>query len=691
VGVFFLVVIFTKQSFWSIYGSDVISDGIILSVVLISSILLMCESTPIVPVATIFMACGQVASLNNVDRMQTWLHGTAYDTLKPLYCVFFGYSILLSRHHMRTLKTAVSLAIFCALAVVIFTALPITIIRARTHGFDIHPVNKLIYEARIGSDRWLTRASISGSLEVAVSEYKERNHGKQPPPGFDAWFSFAKEKKSLIIDHFDQIGNDILPFWKMSPKTLRARMEQLNNQPGIAMVKIRGGKASTDTTTNQDNHPPRQLEELVSMISAFSNHLPDMDMPINLYEQPRVLSTHGGTSNVWASTSIPERRHMESLGCPPGSSVRSRQPWNIRDLTTTYTSSYSKGQFITNWERSLDICSQPDVMAYLHGFHMVPPVKHEPYVQLMPVFSRSKTSGFSDILIPLPGNGDSAEESMGNFHHKENTLYWRGGYGDPTVGQQGLRGNHKHRVAHLVNNATSSDETLIILPALNNNNNNGAKFAYSKVPTQELNALLPTDIGFTADPNAHTCTTPRTCAPALLELGATEEPQPGLHPLDHRYILILDTDSGPSSSPSTLAALKSSGVPFISTIFTHWYTERIMPWVHFVPVDIRLTGFHTALSYFTGLRPRRGADRDGNANGEGEGEDPSVTVTLAGRQVALNGAVDDARWIASQGKVWAKKALRREDMEVYLFRLLLEWGRVIDDRRNELGFMYKSN
>jgi hypothetical protein len=30
--------------------------------------------------------------------------------------------------------------------------------------------------------------------------------------------------------------------------------------------------------------------------------------------------------------------------------------------------------------------------------------------------------------------------------------------------------------------------------------------------------------------------------------------------------------------------------------------------------------------------------------------------------------------------------MREADAEVYLFRLLLEWGRVVDDRREELGF-----
>ena len=42
--------------------------------------------------------------------------------------------------------------------------------------------------------------------------------------------------------------------------------------------------------------------------------------------------------------------------------------------------------------------------------------------------------------------------------------------------------------------------------------------------------------------------------------------------------------------------------------------------------------------------------------------------------------------IAERGRVWAGKVLRKEDMEVYLFRLLLEWGRLTDDGREGLGF-----
>jgi hypothetical protein len=52
----------------------------------------------------------------------------------------------------------------------------------------------------------------------------------------------------------------------------------------------------------------------------------------------------------------------------------------------------------------------------------------------------------------------------------------------------------------------------------------------------------------------------------------------------------------------------------------------------------------------------------------------------------MEGKVKEAEKIARDGKVWTEKVLRKEDMEVYMFRLLLEWGRLTDDARTEVGF-----
>jgi hypothetical protein len=51
-----------------------------------------------------------------------------------------------------------------------------------------------------------------------------------------------------------------------------------------------------------------------------------------------------------------------------------------------------------------------------------------------------------------------------------------------------------------------------------------------------------------------------------------------------------------------------------------------------------------------------------------------------------NGHNLEREQIAEEGREWAAKVLRKDDMDIYMFRLLLEWGRVVDDRREEIGY-----
>ncbi len=75
-----------------------------------------------------------------------------------------------------------------------------------------------------------------------------------------------------------------------------------------------------------------------------------------------------------------------------------------------------------------------------------------------------------------------------------------------------------------------------------------------------------------------------------------------------------------------------------------------------MPVDVRLHGLVATVAYFQG---------DGGKEGN----------------------VGAAERIAGAGREWAGRVLRKEDMEIYMFRLLLEWGRLTDDRREEIGFV----
>ena len=46
-------------------------------------------------------------------------------------------------------------------------------------------------------------------------------YGRHPPPHFDQWYKFAREKNVWNIDDFDQIWDDLRPFWSIPPRELR--------------------------------------------------------------------------------------------------------------------------------------------------------------------------------------------------------------------------------------------------------------------------------------------------------------------------------------------------------------------------------------------------------------------------------------------------------------------------------------
>lgn len=78
--------------------------------------------------------------------------------------------------------------------------------------------------------------------------------------------------------------------------------------------------------------------------------------------------------------------------------------------------------------------------------------------------------------------------------------------------------------------------------------------------------------------------------------------------------------------------------------------------MHYVPIDLRFHGLHSTLAYFMGI------------------QDKSL---LNGRTVPMPPHFEDAESISQEGTRWAARAIRNEDAQIYTFRLLLEWGRLI--------------
>lgn len=573
-----------------------------------------------------------------------------------------------------------------------------------------HPIDMLIYDGKLHHDKYVTTLGSTESLAETVDRYKER-YNRNPPPGFDVWFEYAKNRSVLVVDEFNQIYEDLLPFRTISPGDLRKQTWEMVSNPWneISGITIRDGEARV-----QDNVLPTHrwmLEGVAVLINSFARYLPDMDLAFNLndesrvavpYEQLKFLRDQGRARDKSGGSSwsdhraegwlpIPEQiytetifrenswrnsfRNFGSISCPPSSLARTYPHISSHSsICGECVAPHSLGQFLANWTLAADICHQPD-MADLHGFYLSPAAFKASH-RLMPVFSQSKPHGYSDILYPSAWNymdkviyapsepsGTPGEEDYkpgfpdAPFSEKENTLFWRGATSEGVSSESGAwRGMTRQRLVHMSNNLTTNhhDIVTILLP----NPADHSKFKY-----QTLSGPAVKDLGLHTD-IAIVDTIARCGGADCLDQASEFHLVPPTNFQAHwRYKFLFDLD-GAGFSGRFLPFLQSRSLPFKSALFREWYDSRLSAWVHFVPQDSRLHGMWSTLAYFAGI------------NG-----------TMWGENIWWQPHEREAQMIADQGREWSNLVLRKEDMEVYFFRLLLEWARLTDDRRDELGFI----
>ncbi|KAK0667703.1 family 90 putative glycosyltransferase [Cercophora samala] len=679
----------------TLFWFDVVVDGLTLATLLVSSSLLAPEGGGVLSfVGVITFIAGFLLSVQRVWTLGSWENVSGWGTWGAVVGMSAGFALFVYATDVKKVMFIHRAFVVIALVGVVIAVSIFTPIKM-SKGMDRHPLSKLIYDSRVESDRWLIHASYSDSLPAAVREYRERHYGRDPPKGFDKWWEFAKQKKSPIMDHFKQMGDDVLPFWGVSPTRLREDTRKAAKELDMALLQIQNGTARHNLPA--ENPYKTIMDELVELTKDFAEHLPDLEMAINLNERPRVLASWdqvqrlaaagikrkktssllpGGSSadNEYGKKDMPEPRLAETvekeevlkntmspkalreltaLSCPTGTKVRSGVHWDIRDFCSSCAKPQSNGQFLTNLGLSLELCHQSDLMR-LHSFYMTP-ADIPPTTDLLPIFSRSKTDNYADILLPLsrlPATTINPPKSPQPFSKNHQKLFYRASISRPYSGKDLLRGGHQERLVHLTNLPSSSrSQTRLILP-----DQSKSRAHYREVSTTTLNTLLPFDTAFTS----YSPCTPEDSSCPPHDFTHLTKPSTDDAPFSNQYLLTLD--SATSSSPLFLPALSSSSnLPFLSTIFKEWYTDRVLPWVHFVPVDVRFHALHSTLAYFVGIKD----------------------------QTKEHGSTD-GRWIAEQGAKWAGRALRREDRQVYLFRLLLEWGRLVDDGRDEAGFKISS-
>ncbi|TFB00784.1 Beta-1,2-xylosyltransferase 1 [Trichoderma ghanense] len=563
-------------------------------------------------------------------------------------------------------------------------------------------IKSLISEASTSSLVWESQASVGNSLADAVKEYTKR-YAIPPPPNFDKWYEFAQEHKSVVIDDFDQITNDLLPFWALDPASLRERTESLFAYGSTEMGGLRIRNGSVEQSPYIPGSHRWMTDSLQRMIEPFAKWLPDMDIAINLADECRMVVPHGRmewfrnrgqqergkvTSNkdqkTWPNNpflqapwpqDFPEPIPRGTNGgkdeidpnftndirtpifydfvaasCPPDSTVYNSRWWDWSNTCVNCLKPHSVpttgGALLANVSLAHDLCHQPDV-AYLSGFLSSPSAMVRTS-ELLPIFSQARVGGFSDILIPSPWNFDDKsafqEDSGVEWEDKENTLFWRGSRSDGFSAHGRWPGFLRPRFVH-----EAYDKSVALRASGTETSNVNVSFTGDVSKCDGRNCAAESETykkwGLATtrnNPTSH---------------GADELPPSVPFKDNWRYRHLFDMD-GAGFSGRFLPFLESRSLPYRAALFRTWYDERLHAWHHYVPVDIRLgSGFWSVLEFFIGSAE----DKDG--------EGPAM-----------------ARKIAGQGREWAQKALRKEDMQIYMFRLLLEWGRITHDEREHLGF-----
>ena len=560
-------------------------------------------------------------------------------------------------------------------------------------GHDIfprHPIDDLLLAAKVEHQAWVDQAATSYDLVTAVTEY-QRRYSHDPPPGFDQWYQYAVDRSSAVIDDFDSIYEDLAPFWALSPEEIRRRTKQIvdTRWNEIVQISIRSGSASVP-----DMIPTHRwmMEAIVRMMDPFIKHLPDMDIAFNINDEPRLAVPFDKLQSL-QKTSIPQAQSPRSdvwsrnraqqfdalvnqsskgffenwsfrdnfqkfgtLACPSNSPARKKRSWDFSRLCTSCFRPHSIDLFVSNWQLAGSPCHQPD-LGGMHGFYRSA-AAFKTTKELMPVFSQSKARGFSDILYPTAWNHDgkikyepSPDYPDVPYSEKHDTLFWRGSTTEGFSGEGAWRAMVRQRLAFLHNNSTQS---LPILLPLSKDSHRYTHYGFTRRKFLQHSSLRESNFSIDTRLTSVTRCGYGDCQREEAQFGMAN----GIEFQEHwEYKYLMDMD-GAGFSGRFLPFLQSRSLPFKTALFREWYDSRITAWLHFVPIDLRLHGLWSTVAYFAG---RFGRKPDWTPLGPGE-------------------------WIAESGRSWAGRVLRKEDMEIYFFRLLLEWGRLTDDRRDTLGY-----
>lgn len=503
-----------------------------------------------------------------------------------------------------------------------------------------HPIEKLWASKHAQLRRMV--ANQSKTVGDAVTEYTRR-YGRFPPQGFEAWVELALARNMLLIDEFDSMTASLQRFSRLPPRVIKQRVnEALTMTEGdLLEFTVRNHKLEI----NFDKSKTLIGEHLWSWMSKDKDYLrllPDMRFLVNNLDEPKVAAPLSTLQPEYLAPSEKKDPLIEQDGMTEQYflDLGQRSPWQdmivscpqiISPPTTVFG---QEPQFVSDIDTSRDLCSQP-TLSGLHGLLMKPETLTLTH-NFVPIWSQAKLSTFQDILFPSPWYSAHATEYDPNqdldWRDKETNLYWSGsttgGHADvnnwPQFQRQravlGTMPGYNERVVHLL----EPTDTNSWVSTLGN--------------STDFQHLFHTKITAVIQCDENACDQQRNAFHLSDEVTVRDRLSDSY---SHKYLLDLD---GNGFSGRFYRLLHSKSAVIKQTIFQEWHDDWLVPWVHYIPLSIQGDEIWEIMRW---LETERG-DEIG-------------------------------RSIAEEGAKWARRVLRQGDMELVFLRLLLEYGRLVDE------------
>ncbi|XAO24787.1 hypothetical protein I312_103593 [Cryptococcus bacillisporus CA1280] len=525
-------------------------------------------------------------------------------------------------------------------------------------AMETHPILELMER---NHERWESLlASQSKTLPQAVTEYTRR-YGRQPPKGFDQWWQFCKRNKVKIVDDYDQINRDIELYFALTPELFRKRVDLLKETPHTSQITLSPTGPSSLDGERAHSARARLLFQLIEPIAQF---LPG-DITLSLSDHDLGSWLLGDDQKQAALDAIRDGRYLteEELkvyekregrlpvkglvsACPPGSpgwqrGVAKRDGLETEELSKETT-------FIYDPDLTYDYCYNPELLD-IHGALSWDFTRE---TVLRPIFQLSKFARNPEFLTtPLEAyenfTSPAAQKKYAPWNEKTiDKLFWRGSSTGDSYSKRpnGLtwRQSHRPRLA-LKTQATEGEEDVWV--------QRGKTWEKETWSVARLNEAYM-DIGLTGGP--HQCKKEDgTCDEMKQEIIFKDRVAPE-DSAKYKYVFDID-GNGWSSRFHRL--IMSGSVVLKATIYPEWVSEWLTPWVHYIPCKIDYSDLYDIMSFFAG-------PPDGRTGGHD----------------------DLANMIADQARQFGEDHWRWEDMQAYMFRLLLEYSRLLADDRDEWSY-----